>query len=289
MKRLLMFTSALCLVVTGFCQEDSSKSVTITADTVNIHSADTTAPGRDTLRVGNMIIIKDRKSNKSGDREITIDNKPSTQNVQTTYFQLDLGFSAVNDKTNYPAAIAAGLLPPGANEEWFDQRGFKSRSVGIWIFNQKINMIKHAVNFKYGVGLELNNYRYREPILFQRNNPPLVIMTTNTYKKNKLAADYFTIPIMLNFNLNPYGQHLFDISAGISAGYLFASRQKTKFDGDKQKTRDDFELRKIKLAYVAELGLGPIKIYGSYAFKSMFKNTLDQVPYTFGLRLGNFR
>ncbi len=40
----------------------------------------------------------------------------------------------------------------------------------------------------------------------------------------------------------------------------------------KKKERDDFDLRKLKLAYIAEISLGPVRLYGSYATKSMFKN-----------------
>ncbi|MBO9570909.1 MAG: outer membrane beta-barrel protein [Chitinophagaceae bacterium] len=252
---------------------------------------DTTAvPENDTIRVGNMIIIrsgKDRNNSHFDPTEKIFKSK--NPNITTNWVILDLGFNQVNDKTNYAQAIADGTLPAGANGDWFNQRNFKSTNVNIWIFMQRLNMIKHIVNLKYGVGLELNNYKYTENIRYQKSGNPVVIMDNVDYSKNKLAADYITIPLMLNFNFDPHDRkNSYGFSIGVSGGYLYSSRQKTKGGGtEKVKYHDDFGLRDFKLAYVAELGFGPIKLYGSYATQSMFENGLDQTPYSFGIRISN--
>ena len=54
------------------------------------------------------------------------------------------------------------------------------------------------------------------------------------------------------------------------------------------KTKGDFDLREWKLSYIGEVGLGPVKLYGSYAFKSMFEKGLDLTPYNVGLRFSNW-
>ena len=141
---------------------------------------------------------------------------------------VDLGVSQVSDKTNYPQAIANGYLPAGATSDWFDQRTLKSTNINIWLFVQRLNLVQHVVNLKYGLGVELNNYRYTEPIRYRDATNPLVVMETVDYKKNKLAADYVTVPLMLNFNFTPRSNHHgFVIIAGLSGGYLYSSRQKT--------------------------------------------------------------
>jgi hypothetical protein len=114
-------------------------------------------------------------------------------------------------------------------------------------------------------------------------------MDTRNYSKNKLAADYFTVPMMLNFNFTPHRKDGFGLSIGASAGYLYSSRQKTiSKESGKQKEHDDFDLRPWKISWIGELQLGPIKLYGSYATQSMFKRGLNQVPYTVGIRLSNW-
>jgi hypothetical protein len=155
---------------------------------------------------------------------------------------------------------------------------------------QRINMIKHAVNLKYGVGLELNNYHYDDTRVRFVKNPTLITLdqTLEDAKKNKLAADYLTVPVMLNFNFTPNRNKGFGFSAGVSAGFLYSARQKTKMDGDIDKLKSDFDLERWKLSYVGEILLGPVKLYGSYAFKSMWDKGLDQTPYTVGFRISSW-
>jgi hypothetical protein len=280
MKRVFTLVALVCYAMNGFAQDSTS----VSGDTIK-------KPDNDTIRVGNIIIIRSGKDRNRGYYDTTERRfKYNNDNVTTNWMIVDLGINQVNDKTNYTQAIANGYLPAGANEDWFDQRGFKSTNVNIWVFMQRVNMIKHVVNLKYGLGVELNNYKYREPIRFQETSKPLVIMENVEYKKNKLAADYITIPVMLHFNFTPHSKtHGFGFSAGLSGGYLYSSRQKTVGGGmGKHKEHDDFDLRKFKVAYIAEISLGPVRLYGSYATQSMFKNGLDQTPYSFGLRLSNY-
>jgi hypothetical protein len=275
MKRTLILLAGISFALTGLAQTDSTKNE------------------GDTIHIGNMIIIKRGNKNGGDDQDTTVHiyrrRHTVSSNLSTNWWIIDLGISQVNDKTNYAQAIAQGYLPAGANENWFNQRNFKSTNVNIWVFMQRLNMIKHVVNLKYGMGVELNNYRYTENIRFQKTSMPMVIMDSINYRKNKLAADYITVPMMLNFDLTPNRRHGFGFSAGASVGYLYSSRQKTKSsEFGKKKFRDDFELDKWKVSYVAEITLGPVRLYGSYATKSMFKKGLDQTPYNFGIRLSNW-
>lgn len=276
MKQVFTLLALVCLALEGFSQDKPDS---------------TTKPDIDTIRVGNIMIIRSGKDAGGSYYDTTERRfKRVKSNVVTNWLVTDIGVNQVSDNTNYAQAIANGYLPAGANENWFDQRFLKSTNINIWFFLQRLNMIKHVVNLKYGLGIELNNYRYTDPIRFQDNNQPLVVMENVTYKKNKLAADYVTVPLMLNFNFTPDSRFSgFGFSVGMSGGYLYSSRQKTVGGGmGKKKERDDFDLRKLKLAYIAEISLGPVRLYGSYATKSMFKNGLDQTPYSFGLRASSW-
>ncbi|MBC7828896.1 MAG: outer membrane beta-barrel protein [Chitinophagaceae bacterium] len=277
MKRTIILLAGICFALSGMAQTDSTKKES------------------DTIRVGNILIIKNKRDGKNhdgkdNDDEVNVQRRRSHKpsNVSTNWGIVDLGISQFNDKTNYTQSIAQGYLGAGANEDWFDLRNGKSINVNIWFFMQRLSMIKNIVNLKYGLGLELNNYRYSENIKYQKNGMPLVIMDNVNYSKNKLATDYLTVPMMLNFNFTPNRQHGFGFSVGASAGYLYSSRQKTiSTDFGKKKDKEDFELRKWKLSYIAELALGPVKLYGSYATKSMFEKGLDHTPYNVGIRLSN--
>ena len=278
MRKMYVLLAGLCIGITAMAQTDT------TGDQ---------AKKSDTIRIGSLIIVKKgdgHYENRDGSVKVTRD-RHSNQNVSTNWVIIDLGFANYSDKTNYTNAITAGVVAPGIGKEQFNLRNGKSVDVNIWLFMQRLNVIKHVVNLKYGLGIELNNYRYEAPLHYDKTNNIFTEDITRHYKKNKLAADYITVPLMLNFNFTPnnYYNKSFGFSAGISAGYLYSSRQKmiTVEDG-KQKTHDDFYLRPFKISYVAELQLGPIKLYGSLATQSMFEKGLDQTPYNVGLRLSNW-
>ena len=280
MNRILLVCVAACLFTTGFAQTDTTgKKET-----------------NDTIRIGGMIIVKKAGTNEreiiTGDRTVKIPSRnrdKENENVTTNWSILDIGYSGFNDQTNY-SSLEAQAFAPGSTEDWFDLRGGKSRNVNFWFFMQRLNVIKHVVNLKYGLGLELNNYFFDDERIRFQKNPTLITMDNNLKdaKKNKLAADYLTVPMMLNFNFTPNRKNGFGFSGGISAGYLYSARQKTKMGGDKDKVRNDFDLKQWKLSYIGELNLGPVKLYGSYAFETMWDKGLDQTPYNVGFRLSNW-
>jgi hypothetical protein len=228
-------------------------------------------------------------------------------NVSTAQFIIDLGFANWSDNTDYASATSQGYLinkpgtgaPLGAND--FKLRTGKSSNVNIWVFMQRLNLIKHYVNLKYGIGIEMNNYRFKSNISFKEGgnvNPytsqnishAFVIRDSVNFSKNKLSADYVTVPFMINIRTHPNNSDKgLSISAGVSMGYLYNSRNK-QISGErgKFKNRGDYDLEKWKLSYIGELGLGSIRLYGSYAPNSIFENGLKMMPYNFGIRLSNW-
>lgn len=272
----LLLAAGLIFTLSGFAQ---------------VHDSLSNQPsGGDTIRVGNLLIVRgNRNTSNYEDRHIRIrryHSSYSPRNISTNWGILDLGAAGFNDQTIYSSA-GAQAFAPGATKDWFKLRhATKSVDVNIWFFMQRINLIRHVVNFKYGLGIELNNYRFEQNIRF-KTNPTQVVMDTINYSKNKLATDYLTVPFLLNFNFTPHRRQGFGLSAGVSVGYLYSSRQKFKSSAHgKEKTFDDFDLEPWKISYIGELQLGILKLYGSYAVKSMFSKGLDWTPYTAGVRIG---
>jgi hypothetical protein len=270
MKRIIILLTEITMGISGIAQTDSTTKVP------------------DTIKIGTMIIVK-TPGDEPGDKEKTRvyhrnEYKPSA--ITTNWLVLDLGFANYDDNTNYAATFASGFTGAGVGKDQMKLRTGKSVNVNIWLFMQRLNMVQNIVNLKYGLGLELNNYRYNEPVIFETSPTKVVIDNSTTYSKNKLAADYITIPMMINFNFTPTKRRGFGLSVGASAGYLYSSRQKTITDSEgMEKNHNDFDLRKWKISYIGELQLGPATLYGSIASESMFEKGLDQTPYNFGIRL----
>jgi hypothetical protein len=286
MKKLFTTAMALCFGLASMAQSDTTKP-----------------SGPDTIKIGNIIIIKKNdgktvettEEKKNDDDGVSVeikrrkDYKPS--NISTNWWIVDLGFANVNDQTNYGAITAPGGYFPGGSKGQMDLRTGKSVNVNLWFFMQRINLVKHAVNLKYGLGLELNNYRYESNIRYQFEPRDFINTDAQVTKfdKNKLAADYITVPVMLNFNFTPKKKRGYGLSAGVSAGYLYTARQKLISDErGKEKIKNDFNLEPWKISAIGELNLGTVRFYGSYAMNSMFRNGLDQTPYNVGIRFSSW-
>src|SRR5665647_2505019 len=201
MKKSILILSVMFASATSFAQTDS----------VQVEKKG------DTIRIGEMVILKKGEPEEKKHVTVTVGNlrKPrNNSNISTASWIVDLGFSNWIDKTNYASATANSFIvnkpgTPDLVENDFKLKTVKSVNVNIWFFMQRLNLVKHYVNLKYGLGIELNNY-------------------------------------------------------------------------------GDYDLEKWKFSYIAELGLGPAHLYGSYSPKSIFQNGLDYRPYNIGIRLSNW-
>jgi hypothetical protein len=215
------------------------------------------------------------------------EKKKKQKNIENSWFVWDIGFSQYKDNTNYAQTLQQGITEIGVNKDKMKLNTLSSRNVNIWILMQRLNLSNHKLNLKFGVGLELNNYRFDQSAINFQKNPTLITYTPfNEVSKAKLAADYLTVPVMLNFNSTPEKNKGLRLSAGISAGFLYSARFKTKSNGDIQKIKNDFDLEPFKFSWVGELGFGGISLYGSFAMNNMWSKGLDMKPYNIGFRFG---
>ncbi|MDE3237041.1 MAG: outer membrane beta-barrel protein [Bacteroidota bacterium] len=292
MKKWIICMAAVCSALSGFAQTDSSSSK------------------QDTMMVGNFIIIKKNKKEneevqvqdkKEGSTIIiektTRDKKKKSSNINTNWWIFDLGFANLNDNTNYTMAQAGSylkVLRPAdgpVDKNSMRLRGGKSSNVNIWIFMQKLNLSKHILNLKYGLGLEMYNFRYESDLSYRNSPAPFVFNDSINFSKNKLYAGYLTVPFMIHVNTAPNNKRGFSFSAGVSAGYLVGTHSKQiSAERGKQKIRDSFDLQPWRVAAIGELGLGPVRLYGSYSLNALHKEStgLDQVPYAVGIRFSNW-
>ena len=273
---------AVGCAMTGLAQDTTVTKVDTTISTEKV----------DTIKVGGMIIIKkkgtnDDDDNKNDNIQIYKNKKKRNSNLTTNWWIMDLGFANLHDETNYSSSEAQAFAPGSSKDKL--KLKTKSVNVNLWFFMQRLNIVKHVVNLKYGLGLELNNYHFDYDEVRLTQDPTQILFDGPTnLKKNKLAVDYITVPMMLNINFTPGRRNGFGISGGVSAGYMYSARQKIKTDDEKNKLHDDFDLERWKLAYIGELNLGPIKLYGSYAMNSMWDKGLEQTPYNVGIRFSHW-
>ena len=290
MKRLVILLVAIIATSACFAQKDS------------------TAYNTDTVRVGNFVIIKKNKgaaetqTNVWHDWDKTVDVKIEKRprkksNVSTNWWIMDLGFTNFRDETNYAYAQAGSYFKtPRPQDGQVNQNSYqlntgKSSNVNIWLFMQKLNVYKHVVNLKYGLGYEMYNFRYDSRLSYRKDPTAYVYNDTISFSKNKLYVSYITVPFMVNFNTTPDRRNGFNFSVGMSAGYLIDSRNKQiSAERGKQKVNGDFSFEPWRLATIAEVGLGPIRLYGSYSLNKLQKDItrVEQYPYSVGIRFSRW-
>ncbi len=289
MKQLLFFIAFTQCSLMAIAQKDSSSV--------------------DTVHVGNFIIVKKNKGAntnannsimKDWDKtvDITIVKRNRTNNnISTNWWIMDLGFANVRDNTDYTIAQAGTYLKTfrtqdgKPNQNAYQLNTGKSSNLNIWVFMQKRNLYKHILNLKYGLGSEMYNYRYDSRISYRKDPQPFVFNDSISFTKNKLFLNYITVPLMLNINTNPSNHRSLNVSVGLSAGYLLQSRNKQiSAERGKQKIKSDFNFEPWRIASIAEIGLGPIRFYGSYSLNKLQKDItkIDQSPYVVGVRFSKW-
>jgi hypothetical protein len=300
MKR-IYFLATLCAIATAsYAQQPSTGDSAVSKRKQN-----------DTISIGSILIIKrnDKSYRNDSSTVLLTDNnyKKKNSRISTNFLVLDLGFANWEDKSNY--AVTGGYLfnrpgTPQLSGNDFKLRAGKSVNVNIWLFMQKLALVKRNVNLKYGLGVELINYSFRSPISFKESgvlpyipagaagisSSPFVFRDSVSFSKNKLALKYITIPLMLNFASNHKpGKAGFSASVGVSAGYLYKQRNKQRSDErGKQRNQGDYDLEQFKFSYIGEIGFGSFRLYGSYSPKSIFNRNLDIRPYNIGFRFSKW-
>ena len=267
----------------------------------------------DTVRLGRLNIIKSQDSNNKKDWEsmiedgdfdntkITIERAPKKlKNVTTNWFSFDLGYANYIDESPQMAYLMGfPSTYPGLpySKYWVNSGSLKldnrkSSNFNIWIVQQKLNVYKHKINLKYGVGFEMFNFRFEQPVSFRNEPGKTLYMDDVNFTKNKLFVKYLTVPVQLNFQPNPYSRKGFYASIGLSAGYLIDARNKQiSPERGKQKYDGNFELNNLRFATIGELGIGSIRLYGSYGSINIFDKNQSHFsffPYALGLRFSNF-
>ena len=281
-------------------------TVVLILSAISLHAQkDSTAKQLDTLQIGGFTIVRDGESAKQSTsssrtnyNQIWVSRSAKkNKSISTNWLIFDLGFANYRDLTNYSYAQAGSYLrilrpgDPAVNEGTTTLNTGKSSNVNIWLFMQRASLSKNVLNLKYGLGLEMYNFRYDSRISFRNAPAPMAFNDSISFTKNKLYAGYVTVPLMININTQPNSRRGLIMSVGMSAGYLLASRNK-QISGDrgKQKYKGDLALEPWRLAAIGEIGLGPVRLYGSYSINQLQKTytRMEQYPYTIGIRFSSW-
>ena len=174
-----------------------------------------------------------------------------------------------------------GSINVPAGYEFLDLRYEKSTNFNLNFFQQSVNLIDNKLGLVTGLGFRWNNYRFDNNVVLVPDSQEIYGYhnhdSTRSYSKSKLMSCYLTLPLILEFQTNPYhNSRSFHIGLGVIGGVRMKTHTKqvyTTSEGSKSKpkTHDDFHLQPFTLDATLRIGWGPINLYATYSLIDMFR------------------
>ncbi|MBL7831674.1 MAG: outer membrane beta-barrel protein [Saprospiraceae bacterium] len=222
--------------------------------------------------------------------------KRELKNVKMRWVMVDYGMSTYVHDGNLN-------LPPGYPFDAFEQNLWKSSNWNLHLFKMRINAIDHRVNVITGLSFEFYRYNWTNNYVIEGNQAPIIpaLLTDENgdvikFDKNRMYTSFLTIPLMLNYESNPYkSKNSFHLSAGGYIGFKLASNIRLESDKLDRLTKDNFNLNNFRYGLTGQIGYGPITLYANYSMVPLFKKvnqtTVTQpelYPVNFGIQLIGF-
>lgn len=260
----------------------------------------------DTIKIGQLLISKpESKSNLSWEQIIKnkdlnglkVNFKKSNNNfkqLETSWFAFDIALVNYIDETKYAEnkSLSNPAIGQPLSKFKMQLNNGKSTNINIWVVQQKYRLKNPAFYLKYGLGLEMFNFRYEYGINFRKNESMFIYLNDESYEKNKLFTSYLSAPVQFGYDFKLKNDKILGISGGLVTGYLFKSYNKQiNRELGKEKYKSNFNLRDMRLAGVFEIRIDKLKFFGIASLQNMLDkmNTNQSLyPYSFGLRFSKF-
>jgi len=260
----------------------------------------------DTIKIGQLLISKpESKSNLSWEQIIKnkdlnglkVNFKKSNNNfkqLETSWFAFDLALVNYLDETKYAEnkSLSNPAIGQPLSKFKMQLNNGKSTNINIWVVQQKYRLKNPAFYLKYGLGLEMFNFRYEYGINFRKNESMFIYLSDESYEKNKLFTSYLSAPVQFGYDFKLKNNKILGVSGGLVTGYLFKSYNKQiNRELGKEKYKSNFSLRDMRLAGIFEIRIDKLKFFGTASLQNMLDkmNTNQSLyPYSFGLRFSKF-
>jgi len=173
----------------------------------------------------------------------------------------------------------------------------KSWNLNINFMQYSFPLVKQSVGLVTGLGFQMNDYKFSGNNNIEKDAAGNIIELPYivNLRSSKLHVNYLTLPIILEFHLNPdhYGRKFY-ISAGVIGSMKLWSYTKIKFydEGNKEKNkiRDDFRISPLQYAGTIRFGFKEIRLYANYNLNTLFQKgkAPELYPFSVGLALLQF-
>lgn len=170
----------------------------------------------------------------------------------------------------------------------------RSWGVNLNFAEKSLGLVKNYFGIVTGAGLEYNRYMLSNNVKLMEVDGMMTGAPLDVdLNKNRLSMTYLNVPLLAEIQIPVYGEHnRIKLSAGVVGGVRLFSRQVQKWEmnGDKQKNKnkDNFNLRDFRYGFTARLAYGDMAIFANYYPQTLFNDGMgpDIFPVTIGLHFG---
>jgi len=257
----------------------------------------------DTVKIGQFLISKSQSSSNMNWGDI-IKNKNlkgvkigyeknkdiDFKKFETSWFAFDIGLANYLDETKYleNKTLSNPSIGLPMSKLKMQLNNGKSTNINIWVVQQKYRFKNPMFYLKYGLGVEMFNFRYEYGINFRKHESMIIYLSQDNYEKNKLFTSFISVPIQLGYDFKLKNNKTLGLSGGVVSGYLYKSLNKQiSRELGKEKYHGNYSLKDVRLAGVFEIRIDQIKFFGTASLQNMLdKMDTNQslYPYSFGLR-----
>ena len=159
-----------------------------------------------------------------------------------------------------------------------------SRTANIY-YQYEMRILKSSFSFVPGIGLSLERFKFNNDYTLDYDpddvHSVIMIPPADTglpgIRKSHLVTNYIDVPLEFRYNTNPDDPaRSFKISVGGRIGYMYDAFTKIKYEeyGDvkKLKSKEDFNLNRIRYGLSARIGIGNFSLFWYYNLTPLFKD-----------------
>ncbi len=289
MKKLLTLMICLCIGGVISAQQDSTDVIgTMKAETdLKVVKIETDSEFKrdgsqtDTTRIqfGNKFITIITKGADDEDVEVTVTKKSRGEKAELTWWNgIDLGLNSFMD-ANYNFGLEGEF-------DFLNPRTLQSRYISANFAAVKLRLIGDYVGITTGMTIQIYNFKYGGSNIFALGDSLYAFPSGDiNLNKNKLRAEYFGIPLLMEFNTSLDPSRSFHITAGVVGKVRMGNMYKIRGEIDDDRFKDTFKgelgLNRWALDGVLRVGYGRFTVFGQVGLLPMFSSNNAPDIYTF--------
>lgn len=174
------------------------------------------------------------------------------------------------------AGFYMGYTGFGSADKEVDLVGSKSWEIGLSLIDLgwTLNPSK-TLGVVTGLGWGYKSFRLQNPYIFQETAGNTIVTTQkegDPYYEGRLRYNYFSIPLLLEWQYNTHRSGRPFISVGAEAEIRYRIQSKAKSDGHKHTIGKDMNVLPVGVNLMVQAGISKMSVYARYSLTNLFKS-----------------